>query len=564
VFAALMAGGCAKDVLPAREPSTGHLRAEAPVPVGAIPAPVGGVPVLPPPRPAPRLETYTVVVNDVPVRELLFALARDAKINVDIHPEIRGNVTLNAVNQTLPQILERLSDQVDVRYQIQGNRVLVAPDAPYLKTYKVDYLNLSRKSTSSVSLSTEVSSVSGGGVTTGGTSGGGGTGGGRSGSSTDVTNTSDNEFWANLVKNLQTLAAAGRADLKPEVVAHPEAGVVTVLANDRQHRAVQEYLERVLVNARRQVMIEATIVEVVLNDAFQAGIDWFKLAQDAGVSFVTGSPGSAALFGGAAAGTNPFPGGVIGAGLAGLGNPYMVLNWQDPEDRASATLRLLQEFGDTRVLSSPRMMALNNQTAVLKVVENVVYFEITEQISQGTQGTGNLEARQSRPITVPVGIVMQITPQISEDRTVILTVRPTISRVRDFIEDPVNEGNQIPQLVVRELDSVLQLTSGQVGVLGGLMQDEDTRSTTGIPILSSLPGIGGLFRQRDDSARKTELVVFLRPIVIEQPSLAVDLASYRPYLDQTSQPFSVESPGGIYSRQQQSLYQFQSGEGQSE
>jgi general secretion pathway protein D len=557
VAAALLLGGCAKDMLPLTEPSAGHLRAEPVAAAGeGIPAPVGGVPILPPPRPAPRLETYTVVVNDVPLRDLLFALARDARVNVDIHPEISGRVTLNAINQTLPQILERLADQLPIRYTVEANRVLVAPDTPVLRTYKVEYLNLERTAKSSVSLSTEVSTLGGGG--TGGEGGGaggrGGGGGGRSGSSTDVRNVSDNLFWKTLVENLKTLAAGAGGERKPEVVANPEAGVITVVATERQHRAVQDYLDRVLKNARRQVLIEATIVEVALNDAFQAGVDWTKLAKFSGFSLVSGNPGSGLLFSSAGANYDSsqrndaqFPPG-LGAGLIALGDPYFSLNYTDQKERWSGTVRLLQEFGDTKVLSSPKLMALNNQTAVLKVVENYVYFEITNQISQGTNNQGNLQATESRPVTVPVGIVMQITPQIADDRSVVLTVRPTISRVVAEVPDPVNEGNIIPQLAVRELDSVLKLNSGQIAILGGLMQDEDQRGTSGTPILSDIPLLGSLFRQRSDSSRKTELVVFLRPVVVEDPSIETDLAAYRPLLDSALQPLSVESETGVFGR----------------
>jgi general secretion pathway protein D len=555
VVAALLVGGCAKDVLPPRTPAEGHLRpGAAPAAAEGIPAPVGAVPFLPPPRPAPPLETYTVVVNDVPLRELLFALARDAKVNVDIHPEITGNVTLNAINQTLPQILERLADQLPLRYTVETNRVLVAPDTPVLRTYKVDYVNLARKSKSSVSLSTEVSAISGG---AGGTGASGG-GGARSGSSTDLENTADNEFWDTLVENLKTLAGGAMGERKPEVVANPEAGVITVLATERQQRAVQEYLDRVLASARRQVLIEATIVEVALNDGFEAGVDWTKLASASGFSFISGNPASGRTFYDAVESNDAIPLG-LSASLVALGSPYAALNYTDQKERWSGTIRLLQEFGDTRVLSSPKLMALNNQTAVLKVVENFVYFEITSQISQGTQGTGNLQATQSKPITVPVGIVMQITPQISDDRTVILTVRPTISRVVDTIPDPVNEGNFIPQMAVRELDSVLKLSSGQIAILGGLMQDEDQRATSGIPVLSSIPGLGALFRERSDASRKTELVVFLRPVVVDEPSIETDLVSYRPVLERAWQPMTVQSPGGIFDRQEQSHSQIFSG-----
>ena len=138
-----------------------HIRADAappePVP-GAIPRPVQQAIVLPPPKPAARAETYSVVVNNVRAQDLLFALARDAKLNVDIHPGIAGTVTLNAIDQTLPQLLNRISKQVDMRYELDGPNLLVMPDSPYLRTYRVDYVNMSRELTGTVSINTQIAS----------------------------------------------------------------------------------------------------------------------------------------------------------------------------------------------------------------------------------------------------------------------------------------------------------------------------------------------------------------------------------------------------------------------
>src|SRR5215208_299879 len=142
-FTAALLAGCGQAPL---KPGDSHLR-EQPSVAGSIPPPVQITPVLPQPKPAARPETYSVVVSNVRVQELLFALARDAKLNVDIHPDVTGTVTLNAIDQTLPQLLSRLSRQVDMRYEMHGNTIFVTPDSPYLKTYRVDYLNMARDTT---------------------------------------------------------------------------------------------------------------------------------------------------------------------------------------------------------------------------------------------------------------------------------------------------------------------------------------------------------------------------------------------------------------------------------
>src|SRR5512134_376431 len=184
------------------KPSEGHIRAEPPR-QGAIPAPVTQVPPVPVPKPAPKTETYSVSVVNVPVQELMFALARDARLNVDVHSGIAGNVTLNAIDQTLPQILARIAKQVDMRYEIEGQTLVVMPDAPFLRHYKVDYVNMSRDTIGQVAISAQISG------TTTTTSGTGAVAtmafGANNTSSTTVTNNARNRFWETLVQNVKDL-----------------------------------------------------------------------------------------------------------------------------------------------------------------------------------------------------------------------------------------------------------------------------------------------------------------------------------------------------------------------
>ena len=151
--AALLIAGCSIQPM---KPSTGHVQAAAPAPAGDIPEPVRITPILPKPKPAARPETYSVVVNNVKAEELLFALARDAKLNIDIHSGIVGSVTLNAIDQTLQQLLARIAKQVDMRYELDGPNLAVMPDTPYLRNYKIDYVNMQRDTTSAVGTSTQV------------------------------------------------------------------------------------------------------------------------------------------------------------------------------------------------------------------------------------------------------------------------------------------------------------------------------------------------------------------------------------------------------------------------
>ena len=194
--------GCAKLVPEPRE-VTGHVdQPSAAAASSPIPRPVTRLPSPPPPSVEPPSETYTVVVNGVPVRELLFALARDAAINVDIHPDIEGNVTLNAIDQSLPQILERLTRQVDLRYELNDNLLVISPDEPFIRTYVVDYVNTARETTNTVNVSTQVATTSGGGDSGGE---------GDNNSTTSITGTSSHAIWETLVATVSAIVQIGRA-----------------------------------------------------------------------------------------------------------------------------------------------------------------------------------------------------------------------------------------------------------------------------------------------------------------------------------------------------------------
>lgn len=579
-------GGCSPPMKPT---PGGHLSEQPGAPAATIPPPVQALPVPPRPKPTTKAETYSVVVNNVNVRELLFALARDAKVNVDIHPGITGTVTLNAIDQTLPQLLNRISKQVDMRYELDGPNLAVMPDSPYLRIYKIDYVNIERQTTGQVSVSSEIiGQATGGtggaaGAAGGGAGASGGAGGGQNTSRVSVRNASENQFWTRLVDNVKdilretdkvlpagTSAAGAATPAQPagapaagggagapgapgapaaapatmfreaaSVIANPEASVLTIRATSRQHEKIQEFLDQVLVSAKRQVLIEATIVEVQLNNSYQQGIDWAIFTGNWQLFF-------GGLFRGAAQAVAPVP----AAGTLTALPTGSAFTGQFNTDSLKFSLQLLETFGNVRVLSSPRITAVSNQTAVLKVVENVVYFTISAQQSQ-TANVGVLATFTTTPNVVPVGIILNLTPQISESDTVLLNVKPTISRITGFVNDPnpaLAQSNppivsRIPQVLTREMESVIKLSSGQVAVMGGLIQDQLQDNADTIPGVNRIPFIGDLFSNKNIQNSKTELVIFMRPVVIRDPSIDGDYRGYRVFLpgdDFMSQP----NPGG--------------------
>jgi general secretion pathway protein D len=257
--------------------------------------------------------------------------------------------------------------------------------------------------------------------------------------------------------------------------------------------------------AQRQVLIEMTIVEVQLNDNFQAGVDWQRLSDNEGA----GSNGLSLQ-------TD-----LIGPDLSIT--PFVSLGYNNEDANGSsisATVKLLQQFGDTKVLSSPKIMALNNQTALLKVVDERVFFNIELDIRDATANIPERRTFTSEIRTVPVGFVMSVTPQISGSGYVSLNIRPTISRITGFAVDPAPRlagsdfDNLIPEIQVREIESLLKVLDGRTIVLGGLMQNEHISQKDGVPGLSRIPTVGKLFSYTRDELVKSELVIFLRPTIV--------------------------------------------------
>jgi MSHA type pilus biogenesis protein MshL len=562
-----LGAGCAQAPM---KPAANHLRADEPRAAGAIPPPVQVTPVLPKPKAAARPETYSVVVNNVRVQELLFALARDARLQIDIDPNLGGTVTLNAIDQTLPQLLNRIARQVDMRYQIDGDTLVVMRDSPFLRAYKIDYLSAARN----VKMTSTASTQFGAAQTTGPAT---------TGAISTIDLNAQNNLWESIVQNVKEIlretdrilpagaqpalaaapspapAAASGAAPQPaipapapvpqpsatyqeaaSVIANRESGVLYVRATAKQHEKVQEFLDQVLAGAKRQVLIEATVAEVQLRNEYQRGITWERV-RNPGISASQPviQPATSATPGFNAA---PFFIGFLSSGGS-----------------LSVTLKLLEQFGDVRVLSSPKLSVLNNQTAILRVTRDIIYFSITPSGTPVAVSGGGTAVVQPSFTTTPniaaEGFMMAVLPQVSAADAIVLSVRPTIRRRVDSVTDPnpalqVTSANPnavpniIPVFETREFDSMLRLQSGQIGVLAGLMQDIAEDTDTGIPGIRSIPIIGDILSNRAQLSRKSELVIFLRATVIQDPSLDGDFRGLRNQLP-GEDFFSKPNPGKL-------------------
>ncbi|MBI3419937.1 MAG: secretin N-terminal domain-containing protein [Proteobacteria bacterium] len=473
------------------------------------------------------------VTEKVPLKDVLTELAAKAGVDIEVDPRIEGGVIFSATRQPFPRILDRLCRISGLRYSVDDGMVRVELDEPYLKTYPIDYLSLKRSAESQIGIATNVfGSVSN--VTRGG---------GfvsinqdaqnANNSLTKVATSTTADFWPEVEANIQSILsntqgthlrngndASVMAQLRQEGLSsgktfavNRQAGLITVFANKLQQEAVGTYLNKLRRNINAQVLIEARIVEVALDENYKSGINWRSLWD--------GSFNAAARFGPAAIGA-PF----VGATTATEGVLSLSLNTSD----FAGILNFVRGFGTTRTLSSPRLTVLNNQPAILKVARNEVYFtstiESTPVVNSGGTAVAVQRTVNSTPNTVPVGFLMTVQPAIDLDRNeVTLNLRPTVSFIVDRVEDPgikiaaadanVPEvSSSIPVVAVREMDSVLTIPSGSVAVMGGLMQDSSGNLEKGVPIADEIPFLGNLVKSRDHSGQLSELVILLKASIV--------------------------------------------------
>ncbi|WP_373019820.1 pilus (MSHA type) biogenesis protein MshL, partial [Thiomicrorhabdus sp.] len=483
-----------------------------------------------PPKPdfQNALKKYSVSAINIPVSELLLKLAQDSGKQLDLHSGVDGAVTINAINQDLPTILKRISVQLGFLYEVTPKSIVVRPDKPYWFNYPIDYVNIQKTSKDTIDMKMSVGGATGV-ATTGGSAGTGG-------SAANINVVSEHDFWNSLEQNLSRIvqsglktgkgsagapaAAAGARGgsrvVNNNIVVNPEAGMITIFATGAEHRAVKTYLDEIMNRAEKQVMIEATVVEVELSDQYQAGIDWSTLVKSDSGNGVLGQNLITSTLSTSAA---------VAFDFTGVGGDWNI------------GLRMLQQFGNTKVLSSPKIMAVNNQTALLKVVNNEVYFTIEVNRESATTTSAGTTTYETTVHTVPVGFMMSVTPFVSDDDDVSLNIRPTISRIVGYVNDPSPDlarediTSRIPVIQEREMASVLKLKNRQTAVIGGLIEDANSNNKNAVPWMNEIPVVGDLFSYKDDLAKKSELVIFIRPIVVKNPDLDHgDLSSLRNFL----------------------------------
>lgn len=479
----------------------------------AMPPPDVAAALMPPlalPQARAHGERFDVSVADVPAREFFMSLVKGTRYNMVVHPEVAGTISLDLQDVSIDDVMNIVRSVYGYAYRQSGNVYQVLPNGLRTEVFKVNYLNVTRQGMSETQ-------VSAGQVSDAGTSSSGGNSNSGNNNSSDSENQDDGnsrgvvvgtristqaraDFWVELQNSLQMLVGSEKGQ---RIVVTPQAGIVMVRAQADEIEAVRDYLLKAELVVRRQVIIEAKILEVQLNDGFQSGIDWSAIGQPSDGKTITVSNRADA--------TDPTRIITNPDNIGGIFSVNAQLN------DFTGLIDLLQTQGTVQVLSSPRISTVNNQKAVIKVGTDE--FFVTE-VSSSTTAVGNSSVTTPTVELTPFfsGIALDVTPQISDADDVVLHIHPSVSEVTDQSK-VVEVGTDVLKLPlafssIRETDSIVFAKNGQVVVIGGLMQTASKDTNAGTPWISDIPVLGELFKQRRQSSTKSELVILLKPVVM--------------------------------------------------
>ncbi len=445
---------------------------------------------------------FDVAVNDMPARDFFLSLMQSAGQNLLVHPEVTGNITFSLSNVNLEEVLAAVRDSYGYDYRRTSYGYQIQPNQAITRTYDLNYLNVQRLGTTDTRVSSgQVTSSDNTGVGVGGTT--------TSSTSSTVNasqllTSSNVDFWAEIREVIAMMIGAEEGN---QVVVNPQAGLLVVRAASADQQAVENFLRQAQRNLQRQVILETKILEVNLSDGFQAGINWSFLQGQKGISL----GGFATTAGGVNIPNIPLEG---PDGISGVfGATFDFGNFE-------GVVQLLETQGDVRVLSSPRISTLNNQKAVIKVGTDE--FFVTDVSTTTTSLAGGTTAPDLDITLTPFfsGISLDVTPQIDENDQVTLHVRPTVSRVQDQNKSiQLGSADNVFNLplalsTTRQSDSIVRARSGQVVVIGGLLENRNSNDDANVPWLSKLPFAGALFQQQRKSLEQTELVILMRPQVV--------------------------------------------------
>ncbi|MHA4871185.1 pilus (MSHA type) biogenesis protein MshL [Duganella sp. PWIR1] len=492
-------------------------------------------------------ERFNVSFNNVPVQQFYNSIVAGTRYNMLINPEVTGNITANLKDVTLFEALDAVRELYGYDYKVEGTRIYIRPLTMQTKMFKINYLTAVRKGGSSLRVSS--TSVANAGTSNSGGQNNNGSGGNNNNNnnngsdpnnpngggsqsqrdSANVSTRSESDFWLELKTALDALVATGKDGRN--VTISPQSGVIVIRAMPEELRNVDMYLRATQLSVDRQVILEAKILEVELNSNFQSGVNWAafgKFAAGGNNRFSAGTlqPGSTLgplgtpLSSTGPAGISATPGSLIGASADAVGSLF---GMAFQTSNFAALISFLEGQGTVHVLSSPRIATMNNQKALLKIGTDEFFVTgVSTTTTTNSSGGGT----SSPTVTLQPffsGVVLDVTPQIDEEGNILLHVHPSVSQV-----STVNKGLNLGSLgnfnlplaasSTSEMDSMVRGQNGQVVAIGGLMRQATTTDRSGVPGANSVPVLGALFGSKSEVVQKRELVVLIKPTVIESSS----------------------------------------------
>jgi MSHA biogenesis protein MshL len=466
-------------------------------------------------KPGAQIEQrFDVKVRHARARDFFLSLVDNTPYNMIVHHDVSGYISLDLKNVTVPEVLDVVRSVNGYDYKIKGANIQVFPNTMHTRIYQVNYLAMQRTGQSVITSKTGQITMSDS-AGNGNQSNGNGT---SSSNSSSISTKTDADFWKELKSSLETLIGT---DNGRRVIVNQQTGIVMVRAMPSELSVVEEYLDNSQAIAQRQVILEARILEVILADGFQSGINWASLQDDS----ITALTGGGSIFNGSGYSSLSGSNGLLNINNAGtaINNSADafggVFSFALSTPDFSAFIELLKNQGDVQVLSSPRVSTVNNQKAVIKVGSDEFYVTSLDTDTTTTAGTGttNLSVELDPFFS---GVALDVTPQISADGNIVLHIHPAVSEVSEQTKTVATTlGTLTLPLAasnIRESDTIIRAANGQVVVIGGLMQNASQDETSSVPLLGDIPLLGALFRHTKKSTRKSELVILLKPTVVDQ------------------------------------------------